>query len=138
MTRGGLETAAWKPVHRDFAVNCRDDAFGALLALENRIERWVLDREKPDTQNRPSNAMRFLTRAAQRPDEVCAYLEARAYPYRKKLGFPYWITAEYQALHACVDANGWQTGDPLDAGYLYAFYIYEPKTHGRTSDGKEG
>lgn len=138
MTHGGLETAAWKPVHRDFAVNCRDDAFGALLALENRIERWVLDREKPDTQNRPSNAMRFLTSAAQRPDEVCAYLEARAYPYRKKLGFPRWIAAEYQALHACVDANGWQTGDPLGAGYLYAFYIYEPKTHGRTSDGKEG
>lgn len=138
MTRGGLETAAWKPVHKDFAVSCRDDAFGALLALENRIERWVLDREKPDTQNRPSNAMRFLTRAAQRPDEVCAYLEARAYPYWKKLGFPRWIAAEYQALHACVDANGWQTGDPLGAGYLYAFYIYEPKTHGRTSDGKEG
>lgn len=138
MTRGGLETAAWKPVHRDFAVNCRDDAFGALLALENRIERWVLDQEKTETENRPSNAMRFLTSAAQRPDEVCAYLEARAYPYRKKLGFPHWIAAEYQALHACVDANGWQTGAPLGAGYLYAFYIYEPKTHGRISDGKEG
>lgn len=138
MTRGGMETAAWKPVHKDFAVSCRDDAFGALLALENRIERWVLDQEKTETENRPSNAMRFLTSAAQRPDEVCAYLEARAYPYRKKLGFPRWIAAEYQALHACVGANGWQTGDPLGAGYLYAFYIYEPKTHGRTSDGKEG
>lgn len=138
MMRSGLETAAWKPAHRDFAVSCRDDAFGALLALENRIERWVLDQEKTETENRPSNAMRFLTSAAQRPDEVCAYLEARAYPYRKKLGFPRWIAAEYQALHACVDANGWQTGDPLGAGYLYAFYIYEPKTHGRTGDGKEG
>lgn len=138
MTRGGLETAAWKPVHRDFAVTCRDDAFGALLALENRIERWVLDREKPDTQNRPSNAMRFLTRAAQRPDEVCAYLEARAYPYRKKLGFPHWITAEYQALHADIHEHDWQTSAPLGAGYLYAFYLYEPNTHSRTSDGKEG
>lgn len=137
MTRGGLETAAWKPVHREFAVSRRDDAFGALLALENRIERWVLDREKPDTQNRPSNAIRFLTRAAQRPDEVCAYLEARAYPYRKKLGFPHWITAEYQALHTDIHEHDWQTSAPLGAGYLYAFYLYEPNTHGRTSDGKE-
>lgn len=138
MTRGGLETAAWKPVHRDFAAACRDDAFGALLALENRIERWALDREKPDAQNRPSNAMRFLTHAAQRPDEVCAYLEARVYPYRKKLGFPRWITAEYQALHAGIDEHDWQTSAPLGAGYLYAFYLYEPNTHGRISDGKEG
>ncbi len=138
MTRSGLDQPAWKPAHRDFSVTGRDAAFGALLALENRIERWVLDQEKTETENRPSNAMRFLTRAAQSPDAVCAYLEARARPYRKKLGFPHWITAEYQALHTCADANGWQTGDPLGAGYLYAFYIYEPKTHGRTSDGKEG
>lgn len=98
----------------------------------------MLDREKTDEDNRPSNAMHFLTRAAQRPDEVCAYLETRVRPYQKKLGFPQAITAEYQALHTCIDSNGWQTSAPLGAGYLYAFYIYEPKTHGRIRDGKEG
>ena len=138
MTRGGLEKSAWKPTHSVFSVTSRDAAFGALLALEDRIERWVLDREKTDEDNRPSNAMHFLTRAAQRPDEVCAYLETRVRPYQKKLGFPQAITAEYQALHTCIDSNGWQTSAPLGAGYLYAFYIYEPKTHGRIRDGKEG
>ena len=138
MTRGGLEQSAWKPTHSVFSVTSRDAAFGALLALEDRIERWVLDREKTEEDNRPSNAMRFLTCAAQRPDEVCAYLETRVRPYRKKLGFPHAITAEYQALHTCIDSNGWQNNAPLGAGYLYAFYTYEPKTHGRIRDGKEG
>ena len=36
----------------------------ALLALENSVERRILDLNKPDEENRTSKAMRFLTRAA--------------------------------------------------------------------------
>lgn len=138
MTRGGLDQPAWRPAHTNFSAGSRDAAFGALLSLENRVERWALDLGKTEAENRPSNAMRFLARAAQRPDEVLAYLEERMRPYRKKLGFPRWVTEEYRTLYTCIRANGWQTDAPLGSGYLHAFYTYEPKKNDRTNDGKEG
>lgn len=49
------------------AINSRDAAFGALLALDNIVERIVLDAEKQENDNRPSNAMRLMPHVARVP-----------------------------------------------------------------------
>lgn len=68
--------------------------------------------------------MRFMARAAQRPNEVWAYLQVRMRPYANK----YWFTkgSFYQAekLQAWIEENHWNHDKPLGAEYLYYFYLY--------------
>ncbi|MGN1074972.1 MAG: type I-C CRISPR-associated protein Cas8c/Csd1, partial [Eubacteriales bacterium] len=126
ITKNGLEKEAWEPESgRSSDIGSRDEAFGALLAIENRVERWVLDQEKTPDENRPSNAMRFLPRAAQRPDEVAGYLMERMRPYLRKLSFPKQIEQEWKKVNKLVIQNGWDTPEPLGCGYLHAFYTYD-------------
>lgn len=123
--KGGLDKEAWLCLKDEAAAaNSRSKAFGALLALENQTERLVLDAEKTPENNRLSNALRFLPRAAKRPGEVTKYLLERMAPYRKKLFFPNAVIAEKERLCSLIDANGWNTDGPLEPEYLHTFYTY--------------
>lgn len=124
-THDGLDQAAWKPEAAAHApVESREAAFGALLALENSVERRILDLDKPEEENRPSNAMRFLTRAAQRPDEVRAYLAERMRPYEKKLWYSGRVLERERELNRLIAENHWNGDSPLGPQYLYYFYLY--------------
>ena len=124
-THDGLDQAAWKPEAAAHApIESREAAFGALLALENSVERRILDLDKPEEENRPSNAMRFLTRAAQRPDEVRAYLAERMRPYEKKLWYSGRVLERERELNRLIAENHWNGDSPLGPQYLYYFYLY--------------
>lgn len=124
-THEGLDQAAWKPEAAACApIESREAAFGALLALENSVERRILDLDKPEEENRPSNAMRFLTRAAQRPDEVRAYLAERMRPYEKKLWYSGRVLERERELNRLIAENHWNGDSPLGPQYLYYFYLY--------------
>ena len=124
-THEGLDQAAWKPESIDYAPpESREAAFGALLALENGVERRILDLDKPEEENRPSNAMRFLTRAAQRPDEVWTYLSERMRPYEKKLWYSGRVLERERDFNRLIAENRWNGDRPLGPEYLYYFYLY--------------
>ena len=124
-THEGLNQAAWKPESIDYAPpESREAAFGALLALENGVERRILDLDKPEEENRPSNAMRFLTRAAQRPDEVWTYLSERMRPYEKKLWYSGRVLERERDFNRLIAENRWNGDSPLGPEYLYYFYLY--------------
>lgn len=128
----GLDTESWQSDESIFSeIENRDAAFGALLALENLVERWALDLDSDPEHNRSSNAMRFLQRASQRPDEVLPYLMERMRPYEGKLGFPHRIKEEKQRLEKRIEDQGWNTAEPLHPGYLHTFYTYELTTNKR-------
>lgn len=124
-THEGLDQAAWKPEAAVCApIESREAAFGALLALENGVERRILDLDKPEEENRPSNAMRFLTRVAQRPDEVWTYLSERMRPYEKKLWYSGRVFERERDLNRLIAENRWNGDKPLGPEYLYYFYLY--------------
>ena len=124
-THDGLDKAAWKPEAAAYApIESREAAFGALLALENGVERRILDLDKPEEENRPSNAMRFLTRAAQRPDEVRAYHAERMRPYETKLWYSGRVLERERELNRLIAENHWNGDSPLGPQYLYYFYLY--------------
>lgn len=132
MVKEGLDTESWQSDESIFSeIENRDAAFGALLALENLVERWALDLDSDPEHNRSSNAMRFLQRASQRPDEVLPYLMERMRPYEGKLGFPHRIKEERQRLEKRIEEKGWNTAEPLHPGYLHTFYTYELTTNKR-------
>lgn len=136
----GLDAEAWTPERNtDFEPASREAAFGKLLAIENRLERWVLDLEKTEEENRPSNAMRFLSRAAQRPAEVWGYLESRMRPYersaRRALGYPAGFVRQAEKLYEQIrSTEGWNADEPLEPGYLHYFYLY----HAKWNERKDG
>ena len=124
-----LNGNAWDPAAMSDEVPAtRDAAFGMLLALENQMERYALDLEKTEEENRPSNAMRFMTRTAQRPNEVWSYLEARMRPYQRKSGFSHEIRLRTDALHALILERQWDNDAPLGPAYLYYFYLHNQPT----------
>ena len=125
MQHGGLDWNGWRPVRIQAAARpaIREAAYGALLALENQAERQVLDWTKPEEENRPSNAMRFLQRSAQRPDAVWAYLQERMKPYAGKQKFHKQIMERAETLQAWIAENHWDNDQPLGAAYLYYFYL---------------
>lgn len=132
MVKEGLDTESWQSDESIFSeIENRDATFGALLALENLVERWALDLDSDSEHNRSSNAMRFLQRASQRPDEVLPYLMERMRPYEGKLGFPHRIKEEKQRLEKRIEDQGWNTAEPLHPGYLHTFYTYELTTNKR-------
>lgn len=124
-SKNGPDLEAWTPCSAvQFSVRSREAAFGALLALENQVERMVLDSEKMPEENRPSNAMRYLERAAQRPWEVTEYLIQRLQPYQRKRRFIKVIPEQIQQLTQLICDNNWNTDTPLQPEYLHAFYTY--------------
>lgn len=125
-----LDPEAWQTTGRMQAEpDSREAAFGALLALENDVERRALDLDPSGGDSRSSNAMRFLPRAAQRPSEVWTYLRERLRPYEKKLWMAGHIRQEIDALHARIEENSWNTDEPLRPEYLHFFYLYSDNDH---------
>lgn len=106
----------------------RESLYGALLAEEDRAERIVLDliQRTAQEENRPSNALRFLSQAAKRPEEVWQYLRNRMRPYAQKLRFSH-VMERADALHALLQEHGWNTDEPLNSSYLHYFYTTQHK-----------
>ena len=125
LTTGTLDQSAWQPLPRtSLSIETREDAFGALLALENLVERRALDREATEDEQRASNAMRYLTQASRRPLDVTEHLFQKMEPYLRKLHFPQKIEREKSRLLQIVRDNGWDHDAPLTPDYLHAFYLY--------------
>lgn len=124
-TPGGLDTDFWQPsVTAQIAPQSREAAYGALLALENDLERAVLDLNKDEEENRPSNAMRFMSHAAQMPGDVWLYLRERMRPYEKKSWFGEAICRRESMLWQLITGSHWNTNEPLKPDYLHYFYLY--------------
>lgn len=124
-TKDGLDADGWMPIRmtEEALPTSREASYGALLTLENQTERQILDLEKSEDENRPSNAMRFLQRAAQRPDEVWAYLRERMKPYAHRRSFNKKILERANTLWGWIVENHWNDNRPLDSAYLYYFYM---------------
>lgn len=110
-------------------VMSRERAYAALLAIENRIERTVLDAEKSEDENRSSNAIRFMNRFPEKPVSMWGYLEERMLPYERKLHHIYPGSAKQRRdqlnqLKEQIEENHWNTDEPLQAGWLYFYYIH--------------
>lgn len=105
----------------------RNSAYAALLAIENRVERAVLDLEKREDENRASNAVRFMNRFAVSPAATWRCLEARMQPYLKKLrsvrtGWALNFETRIDDLNEAIRKNGWDSDQPLSADWLHAYY----------------
>lgn len=126
-----LDAGAWQSGPCDAPEpRSREALFGALLALENDTERDFLDSRKPEQENRSSNAMRYLTRAAQRPGEVWEHLEERMKPYVRGQLLAGRIMERADALRLRLDKQGFYTDSPLGSEYLHYFYLYS-RTYGK-------
>lgn len=109
----------------------RDRAYASLLAIENRVERIVLDMEKREDENRTSNALRFMNKFASSPAATWSYLEGRMQPYLKKLrskrmGWAQNIEERISALNIAIRENGWDSDEPLSSSWLHEYYTSEP------------
>lgn len=107
----------------------RERAYAALLSIENRIERTVLNAEKAEDENRSSNAIRFMNRFPEKPASMWAYLEERMLPYARKLhricpGSAKTCTEQLNQLKKQIEENHWNTDAPLQAGWLYFYYVH--------------
>ena len=110
-------------------VMSRERAYAALLAIENQIERIVLNAEKSEDENRSSNAIRFMNRFPEKPASMWAYLEERMLPYARKLHHIYPGSAkkrrdQLNQLKEQIEENHWNTDAPLKAGWLYFYYVH--------------
>lgn len=101
----------------------REALYGALFAEEDRAERIVLDciQHVDEDENRPSNTLRFLSRASGRPENVWQHLYQRMRPYAQKMRFGH-VMERVDALHASLQEHGWDTDAPLNSSYLHYFY----------------
>ncbi len=125
-TKSGWNTDFWTPSPSSSpSIDSRDAAFGALLSLEHQVERRVLRQGQPEDDH-PSNAMRLLQRASQRPTEATRYLLQRMKPYQNKLVFSAQIRQEAERLCQLLTDRQWNTDTPLGSDYLYTFYTYDP------------
>ncbi len=110
----------------------RDRAYAWLLAIENRVERIVLDLEKNDEENRTSNALRFMSQFAASPASTWLYLEERMRPYLKKLcavrtGWAKSFEKHIHDLGCIIHENGWDSNEPLSAAWLHAYYTAQKR-----------
>ena len=110
-------------------VMSRERAYAALLAIENQIERIVLNAEKSEDENRSSNAIRFMNRFPEKPASMWAYLEERMLPYARKLHRINLKSAktcrdQLNQLKEQIEENHWNTDAPLKAGWLYFYYVH--------------
>lgn len=113
---------------RDQVAQSREELFGKLLALENRIERIVLDQEKSEDGNRTSNAVRFMHQFAMKPASTWGFLEKRMLPYQRKLscirrGQSVEFQRRLEEWKRQIDENHWNTDDPLRTSWLHFYYI---------------
>lgn len=105
----------------------RDEVYAALLAIENSVERTVLDLEKHEEDNRASNALRLMNKFAMAPASTWYYLEERMQPYLRKLrtfsaGGARKIEDRLSVLNCAIRENKWDSDEPLSPGWLHGYY----------------
>lgn len=67
---------------KDLGYNC-----GRLLAVADEIERWALrEKNQKDKKIRTTNAVRYFTRFAQKPEETWGMIEGKIAICREQLG----------------------------------------------------
>lgn len=125
MRSGGK--AAWEAQAAQDCPLTRNSAYASLLAIENQVERAVLDLEKREDENRASNAVRFMNKFAVSPAATWRYLEKRMQPYLKKLrsvrtGWALNFETRIDDLKGAIRKNGWDSDQPLSADWLHAYY----------------
>lgn len=115
--------------------NSREQIYAKLLAIENRIERTVLDSEKTEDENRVSNAVRFMRVFPEKPQSIWEYLKERMVPYDKKLRHPHraediWhirlakkLANNISELEQQLNASQWNTDEPLNPEWLHFYYV---------------
>ena len=104
----------------------RDDAFGLLLAIENRVERFVMDSiQKTEKQNfRLSNAFRYLSAFDHRPWSTWTVLKEKLSPYLHRLPDGGRRKSEKnEQLETLIKENGWDSDTPLSGSCLHQFLL---------------
>ena len=125
MVKNGIDWPKWKQSEAilPYQCNCREAVFSALFAIENLVERQILDLQYSNDENRSSNAIRFLAKASEHPADVWEYLAERVKPYLKKQYFSI-LKKELEMYSEYLVQNGWNTNTPLSGIYLHYFYTY--------------
>lgn len=104
----------------------RDDAFGLLLAIENHVERFVMDSvQKTEKQNfRLSSAFRYLSVFDHRPWSTWTVLKEKLSPYLHRLPDGGRRKSEkIEQLEALIKENGWDSDTPLSGSCLHQFLL---------------
>lgn len=107
----------------------RDAAYGKLLSIENQIERFILNIEKTEQEDRLSNAVQLMEMLSCRPATGWQTLKQKVTPYINKAqryhadSFISEKISEINNLEENIQMNGWDTDDPLDGSYLHSFYL---------------
>ncbi len=117
------------------AADSREAVYGQLLGLENRLERWAMA-DQPQEEYRCSNAIRYMTRMMQNPEETWRYLKNKKLEaYRKKKRYQnHKLYDRIAGLEHILEENHWNTNAPLSPVYLHFYYCTQWKPHRR----KEG
>lgn len=124
--RSGGKAVSEAQTAQDYPLT-RNSAYALLLAIENRVERTVLDLEKREDENRTSNAVRFMNKFAVSPAATWRCLEKRMQPYLKKLrsvrtGWALNFETRIDGLKEAIQKNGWDNDQPLSADWLHTYY----------------
>lgn len=118
-------TVGTSSVRSEATSKTRDDVFGELLALENRVERRVMDGiQRTDGKDyRLSNAFRYFGAVSGRPWSSWTILKAKLLPYLKKLpGEGKNVLEKIDVLETLIHENEWDNDIPLKGTCLHNFY----------------
>lgn len=123
--RGGLDSAAWEmPAHYSARILSRSAAYGALAAIDDRLERLYLDANVSEDENRLSNALRILPRVFQSPQSAIKNLDCHAEAYARRVHIRLNIEQQRESIHTLITEKHWDHNAPLSGDYLNAFYTY--------------
>ena len=117
-TRFSFEPKTWTG-----GEDTRSALYGRLLGVSERIERKYQAGRKADTDERITNALRFMTSFARNPEETWQYLKVKLCPYRKYAESR--GTKDFSVIEQIEERlrqHGWNTNIPLDSIYLHYYY----------------
>ena len=117
-TRFSFEPKTWTG-----GEDTRSALYGRLLGVSERIERKYQAGRKADTDERITNALRFMTSFARNPEETWQYLKVKLCPYRKYAESH--GTKDFSVIEQIEERlrqHGWNTNIPLDSIYLHYYY----------------
>ncbi len=121
---GKVDNDALKCERRDYSpeeLGSLEAIYGAIFALDDRVERYVLDlvKQLDDSENRQSNTMRHLPKAAYSPRETWENIEVKLAHYLEKSEF-YAFKQAYARLSELIPSEDRQLGGE----YLHYFYTF--------------
>ncbi len=119
-----IDNDALKCERRDYSpesLTSHEAIYGALFSFDDKVERYVLDHVKQldDSENRQSNTMRHLSKAAYSPHEMWENIDKKLAYYLKKTEF-YSFKQAYARLSALIPSDD----RPLGGEYLHYFYTF--------------